>query len=163
MKKITISINDIKEIKKLMNEVDNLKDRSLVYDGYSRSYGNKELIIEKKEASITNNVEIVANLLNVDFNTVIDMCYDFEFAEIVLKKQNMDFIIEKYGSVDKYIDSTGVIGSNERLQTIANLDLGKRSEAAKRVLERRNYRKNLMDGGISFEHAVLIVNRNYES
>jgi hypothetical protein len=75
----------------------------------------------------------------------------------------MDYIIEKYGSIDNYINSTGVIGSNERLQTIANLDLGKRSEAAKRVLERRNYRKDLMDKGISFEDAVLIVNRNYES
>lgn len=75
----------------------------------------------------------------------------------------MDYIIEKYGSIDNYINSTGVIGINERLQTIANLDLGKRSEAAKRVLERRNYRKDLMDKGISFEDAVLIVNRNYES
>jgi hypothetical protein len=75
----------------------------------------------------------------------------------------MNYIIEKYGSIDNYINSTGVIGSNERLQTIANLDLGKRSEAAKRVLERRNQRKDLMDKGISFKDAVLIVNRSYES
>ena len=44
------------------------------------------LIIEAKETTITNNVKIVANLLNVDFDTVIDMCYDFEFAEIILKR-----------------------------------------------------------------------------
>ena len=71
-------------------------------------------------------------------------------------------IIKKYGSIDNYINSTGIIGSNERLQTIANLDLGKRREAAKRVLERRNQRKDLMDKGFSFEDAVLIVNKNYD-
>lgn len=75
----------------------------------------------------------------------------------------MNYIIEKYGSLDNYINTTGKLGSSERLQTIANLDLGKRSEAAKRVLEKRSYRKDLMDKGISFEDAVLIVNRNYES
>lgn len=75
----------------------------------------------------------------------------------------MDYIIEKYGSLDNYINTSGKLGSSERLQTIANLDLGKRSEAAKRVLEKRNYRKYLMDKGISFEDAVLIVNRGYEN
>ena len=74
----------------------------------------------------------------------------------------MNYIIEKYGSLDNYINTTGKLGSSERLQTIANLDLGERSEAAKRVLERRNYRKDLMDKGLSFEHAVLIVNESYE-
>jgi len=86
MKKLIITINDIKEIKKLMDEVDALKERSLVINGYSENNGNKDLIIEAKETTITNNVKIVANLLNVDFDTVIDMCYDFEFAEIILKK-----------------------------------------------------------------------------
>ena len=89
MQKITTTIADIKEIKKLMDEVDTLKDRSLVINGYSENNGNKDSIIEAKEAketTITNNVKIVATLLNVDFDTVIDMCYDFEFAEIILKK-----------------------------------------------------------------------------
>ena len=86
MKKLIITINDIKEIKKLMDEVDALKERSLVINGYSENNGNKDLIIEAKETTITNNVKIVANLLNVDFDTVIDMCYDFEFAEIILKR-----------------------------------------------------------------------------
>lgn len=86
MKKITVTINDIKEIKNLMSEVDALKDRSLVNNGYSENNGNKDLIIEAKETSITHNVTIISNLLNVDFDTVIDMCYDFEFAEIILKK-----------------------------------------------------------------------------
>ena len=84
MQKVTI--NDIKEIKKLMVEVDSLKDKSLVINGYSENNGNKDLIIEAKEIAITNNVKIVASLLNVDFDTVIDMCYDLEFAEIILKK-----------------------------------------------------------------------------
>jgi hypothetical protein len=86
MQKVTITTNDIKEIKKLMVEVDSLKDKSLVINGYSENNGNKDLIIEAKESAITNNVKIVASLLNVDFDTVIDMCYDLEFAEIILKK-----------------------------------------------------------------------------
>lgn len=88
MKKITITLNVIKEIKKLMNEVDELKDRSLVIDGYSQNYGGKEPLIEYKEAFIEKNVEIAARLLNVDYNTVIDMCYDFEFAKMVLQNEN---------------------------------------------------------------------------
>lgn len=72
----------------------------------------------------------------------------------------MNYIIEKYGSIPNYLDSVGKMGSNERLQAIANLDLGKRSEAAKRALERRFLRKDLMNKGISFEDAVLIVNKN---
>jgi hypothetical protein len=69
-----------------MDEVDALKERSLVINGYSENNGNKDLIIEAKETTITDNVKIVANLLNVDFDTVINMCYDFEFTEIILKK-----------------------------------------------------------------------------
>ena len=60
----------------------------------------------------------------------------------------MNYIIEKYDSLNDYINSAGQIGSNERLQAIADLDLGKRSEAAKRVLERRNQTKDLIDKGI---------------
>lgn len=86
MTTITTTLSDIKQIKKLMDEVDSLKDRSLVMNGYSENYGNKDLIIEAKEKTITKNVKIVASLLNVDFDTVIDMCYDFEFAQIILKK-----------------------------------------------------------------------------
>lgn len=52
----------------------------------------------------------------------------------------MDHIIEKYGSIDNYINSTGKTGSTERLQTIASLNLGQSSEAAKRVLEKRKRR-----------------------
>ena len=78
------------------------------------------------------------------------------------KDISMNYIIEKYGSIEKYIDSTGVIGSAERLQTISNLDLGQRSLSAKKVLQKRNYRKDLMKKGLSISDAVLIVNRNNE-
>ena len=74
----------------------------------------------------------------------------------------MNHIIEKYGCIEKYIDSTGLIGSAVRLETISNLDLGQRSLSAKKVLERRNYRKYLMKKGLSISDAVLIVNRNNE-
>lgn len=70
MKTVVITINDIKEIKKLMDEVDALKDKSTTRAGYSENYGNKELIIKAKEGKINNNVKIVANKICVDFDTV---------------------------------------------------------------------------------------------
>jgi hypothetical protein len=87
MKAITSTLNDIKSIKYLMDRVDSLKESSLVINGYSENNGNKDLIIEAKEKAINENVDIVANLLGVDFNTVIDMCYDFEFAKFVLNNK----------------------------------------------------------------------------
>lgn len=89
MKPITVTLTEIKEIKKLMDEVDYLKDRSLVIDGYSENYGNKSLIIQENENKIITNVKIISRLINVEFDTVINMCYDFELAEKILKeKQN---------------------------------------------------------------------------
>lgn len=84
MKAIKITINDIKSIKQLMDEVDALRDRSLTIDGYSFNYGNKKLIIDAKESSIETNVHISASILKVDYDTVISMCYDFDFAKKVI-------------------------------------------------------------------------------
>lgn len=84
MKKITITMEDIKTIKNLMNVVDSLKDKSLVFGDYSVSYGKQADIIGQKEKSIEKNISIAAKLLKVDYNTVVDMCYDFEFAKMVL-------------------------------------------------------------------------------
>jgi hypothetical protein len=71
----------------------------------------------------------------------------------------MDHLIENYGSINNYINSIGSMGSPERLQAIANLDLGERSESAKRVLEKRCFRKDLIDKGLTFENVCLIVNK----
>jgi hypothetical protein len=84
MKKLTITLQEIKSIKKLMDDVDSLKEKSFVTDGYSCNYGNKEDIIENKELTIKNNIQIIANLLGIEFDTVVDMCYDFEFASEIL-------------------------------------------------------------------------------
>ena len=62
-------------------------------------------------------------------------------------------------SVEKYLDSIGEKSSTQRLEVIATMNLGNRSEAARRVCEKRYRRKELMDKGLSFENAVLIVNR----
>ena len=62
-------------------------------------------------------------------------------------------------SVEKYLDSIGEKSSTQRLEVIASMNLGNRSEAARRVCEKRYRRKELMDKGLSFENAVLIVNR----
>lgn len=62
-------------------------------------------------------------------------------------------------NIEKYLDSIGEKSSTERLGVIASMNLGNRSEAARRVCEKRYRRKELMDKGLSFEYAVLIVNR----
>lgn len=41
------------------------------------------------------------------------------------------------------------------------MDLGKRSDAARMVCKKRYRRKELMDMGLSYENAVIIVNREY--
>ena len=65
----------------------------------------------------------------------------------------------KMESIEKYLDSIGEKGSTQRLEVIASTNLGTRSEAARRVCEKRYRRKELMDKGLSVEYAVLIVNR----
>lgn len=62
-------------------------------------------------------------------------------------------------NIEKYLDSIGEKSSTERLGVIASMNLGNRSEAARRACEKRYRRKELMDKGLSFEYAVLIVNR----
>ena len=64
-------------------------------------------------------------------------------------------------NLEKYLDSIGEKSSIQRLKVIASMDLGKRSDAARRVWEKRYRRKELMDMGLSYENAVLIVNREY--
>jgi len=45
--------------------------------------------------------------------------------------------------VEKYLDSIGAKSSAERLAAIAGLNLGERSEAAARVLKKRQRRREL--------------------
>jgi len=66
---------------------------------------------------------------------------------------------KNYESVEDYLDSKGEKGSTKRLEIIASMNLGTRSEAARRVCEKRYRRKELMDIGFSFEDAVLIINK----
>ena len=44
----------------------------------------------------------------------------------------------QFKNLSSYLDSIGNAGSIERLQAIASLNLGLRSDAAKRVIERRS-------------------------
>jgi hypothetical protein len=85
MTALKVTIKDIIAIKELMNEVDSLKDRSFAVNGYSENNGNKVSVIDGKENKITENVKIVASLLKIDFDSVIDMCYDLELAKRILE------------------------------------------------------------------------------
>lgn len=60
---------------------------------------------------------------------------------------------------EKYLDSVGRKGSDERLRAIASTDLGERSEAAKRVNDKRYRRLELIRNGFDAETAKLIVAR----
>lgn len=61
-------------------------------------------------------------------------------------------------NLEKYLDSIGEKGAIQRLEVIASMDLGKRSEAAQRASQNRTRRKELMNSGMSFETACLVVN-----
>lgn len=60
--------------------------------------------------------------------------------------------------VEKYLDSIGAKSDTERLSAIASLNLGERSEAAARVIRKRQRRRELMDKGLSFAEACMLVN-----
>lgn len=60
--------------------------------------------------------------------------------------------------LNEYLDTLGEIGSMKRIEVISNLNLGERSHAAKLVIEKRSRRIELMEKGLTFEHACLIVN-----
>ena len=49
-----------------------------------------------------------------------------------------------------------------RLDVIASMNLGRRSEAAQRASQNRTRRKELMGAGITFETACLVVNKENE-
>jgi ectoine hydroxylase-related dioxygenase (phytanoyl-CoA dioxygenase family) len=64
--------------------------------------------------------------------------------------------IEK--QIIKRMEDTGYT----RLDAIASMDLGERSEAAERASQNRARRKELMDFDMSFETACLVVNQENE-
>lgn len=65
--------------------------------------------------------------------------------------------------IKQILNDVGKPGSIERLEKIANLNLGERSEAARRVLYKRERRQELMNVGMSFEITCLVVNREMEA
>jgi hypothetical protein len=88
MKAITITLRDIKAVKDLINEVDRIKEKSLTFDNYTTNFNGKKGLNEYKEKFIERNINIIANKLKVSYNVVIDMCYDFDFANYVLTDIN---------------------------------------------------------------------------
>ncbi len=65
--------------------------------------------------------------------------------------------------VERYLDSIGAKSSTERLAVIASLNLGERSEAAARVLKKRQRRRELMSKGLTFTDACMIVNEEQKT
>lgn len=68
-------------------------------------------------------------------------------------------LIQSEIDITEYLDKIGEPGSNERLNAISCLNLGERSDAARRVLDKRHNRIDLMNKGLTFEDACLIVNK----
>ena len=65
--------------------------------------------------------------------------------------------------VERYLDSIGAKSDSERLAAIAGLNLGERSEAAARVIRKRQRRRELMNKGLTFEEACMIVNEEQKT
>jgi hypothetical protein len=63
-------------------------------------------------------------------------------------------------NIEGKLNLIGEQGTLPRLEAIASMNLGERSEAANRVILKRTMRKELMDKGLGFEHACLIVDNN---
>ncbi len=61
--------------------------------------------------------------------------------------------------INEKIKQTG----KSRLEIISNLNLGDRSASARKALDKRFRRKELMEYGYSFEVACLIVNSEYNA
>lgn len=66
-------------------------------------------------------------------------------------------------NLEKYLDGFGEKGSLNRLKAIASLNLGQRSDIAKKVISKRFRRKEIMDLGFTFEQSVLIVNNEFNN
>lgn len=88
LKKIVISLKDIKHLKKSAEAIDELKEKKYIAPvGYGNpTYGSYTPIIEKMEKSFDNNVRIIAKILNISSSDVVDMVYDLDFANYILKK-----------------------------------------------------------------------------
>lgn len=64
--------------------------------------------------------------------------------------------------IEKEISKRVLETGYSRLDIIASMNLGIRSEAAQRASQNRTRRKELMDSGMSFETACLVVNTENE-
>lgn len=64
--------------------------------------------------------------------------------------------------IEKEISKRVLEFGYSRLDVIASMNLGRRSEAAQRASQNRTRRKELMDSGMSFETACLVVNTENE-
>lgn len=63
--------------------------------------------------------------------------------------------------MEEYLNQFGDKGSIERLRVISVMNLDERSKAASLVIQKRERRKEIIDMGLGFENAVLIVNREF--
>lgn len=62
--------------------------------------------------------------------------------------------------MEDYLNTIGKRGDTERLKAISYMNLGTRSEAARRVLDRRFKRLELMSKGFSHKESVIVVNNH---
>lgn len=85
MKQINVTIREIKAVKSEMDNLDKLKAKNEIQEENGTvSYNGKEKLINYHEKQIEKNVKIMSDILGIDYDTVIDMCYDLEFAKYVL-------------------------------------------------------------------------------
>lgn len=64
--------------------------------------------------------------------------------------------------IEKEISKRVLETGYSRLDIIASMNLGRRSEAAQRASQNRTRRKELIDSGMNFETACFVVNTENE-
>lgn len=87
MKAYTITLQTIKNLKASFDFADNFAENNADYSNYGTEYNNEELVNSYQEKANTE-AQIIADVLKISVNTVIDMAYDLEFAKVVLQDIN---------------------------------------------------------------------------
>jgi len=80
-----ITLDSIKNLKASFDYADNYRDNNSYSANYDIVVNNEELVNSYDEKA-NNEAKLIAEVLNVPVSTVIDMAYDFEFAQEVLNQ-----------------------------------------------------------------------------
>ena len=83
MKTYKITLASIKNLKAAFDFADNFREDNSFAQGYA-IISNSEALIEDYDTKANREAQVIAEVLNIPVSNVIDMAFDFDFAERVL-------------------------------------------------------------------------------